>query len=232
MGYGFHLCHNFVTGQKKGVRRSMKSDMQMNSVYDVAFRTYGRILSELDVNELIDKMKETSIPEDVIYIPSKQELEVLPVFNKLQQQIYGGLPIQVGYCNGHNQKLNALEYHRSSEINVAVTDLILLLGKEQDIEPDYTYDTSKVEAFFVPAGTAIECFATTLHYAPCGIDGKGFQCVVVLPKGTNESLANEDILERKGEYRLLTAVNKWLIAHKEANIQDAYIGLKGKNLEV
>ena len=101
----------------------------------------------------------------------------------LKMRVYGELPIQIGYCNGHNSKLNALEYHRSSEVNVAVTDIILLLGSEQDIAPDFTYDTSKVEAFLVPAGTGIEVYGTTLHYAPCGVDGNGFKAVVVLPTG-------------------------------------------------
>ena len=59
-----------------------------------------------------------------------------------------------------------------------MTDMILLLGKQQDIESDDTYDTAKVKAFFVPAGTVIEVYATTLHYAPCGVDKKGFRCVV------------------------------------------------------
>ena len=68
---------------------------------------------------------------------------------------------------GDNHKLNGLEYHRSSEINIAVTDMILLLGSQQDVGTDFTYDTSKVEAFYVPAGTVVEMYATTLHYAPC-----------------------------------------------------------------
>ena len=61
------------------------------------------------------------------------------------------MPIQIGYCNGHNKKLNAVEYHRDSEVDIAVDDLILILGKQQDIEEDHTYDTSRMEAFLVPA---------------------------------------------------------------------------------
>ena len=74
---------------------------------------------------------------------------------------------KIGYCNGDNHKLNALEYHRSSELDIAQTDLILLLGMQQDIENGDIYDTSKVEAFLVPAGTGVELYATTLRYAPC-----------------------------------------------------------------
>ena len=108
--------------------------------------------------------------------------------------------------------------------------MILLLGCQQDIEADDTYDTSKVEAFFVPAGTAVELYATTLHYAPCSAQEGGFRCVIVLPKGTNEDLPFEPAKE--GENRLLTAVNKWLIAHEEACIEGAFCGLKGANTEV
>ena len=65
-------------------------------------------------------------------------------------------------CNGKNDTLNAVEYHRSSEINIACSDLVLLLGMEQDINrPDNTYDTAQMEAFLVPQGVAVELYATT-----------------------------------------------------------------------
>ena len=138
------------------------------------------------------------------------------------------MPIQIGYCNGHNKKLNAVEYHRNSEINVAVTDLVLLLGCQQDIEEDFTYDTSKIEAFLVPAGTGIEVYGTTLHYAPCNTEDSGFQCVVVLPEGTNTELTFP--VKEAGEEKLMTAKNKWLIGHEEAAIEGAFNGLKGENI--
>jgi hypothetical protein len=175
-------------------------------------------------------MKHTPVPEDVVYVPSVEELEALDVAKTLKNKAYGGLPIQIGYCNGHNKKLNAVEYHRNSEINVAVTDLVLLIGQEQDIEADFTYDTSKIEAFLVPAGCGIEVYATTLHYAPCHVGEGGFQCVVVLPAGTNTDLTFET--EPTGEDRLMTAKNKWLIAHAEAGIEGAFVGLKGENIEI
>ena len=62
----------------------------------------------------------------------------LPIGRELSDGIYGQMGIQLGYCNGHNKKLNALEYHRDSEVNLAVTDLVLLLGRQQDIEEDFT----------------------------------------------------------------------------------------------
>lgn len=204
--------------------------MKIQKVTDPAFGRYGQVLEGYDFTGLIKEMKHTPVPEDVIYVPSVEELEALDVMKDLQNKGYGGLPVQIGYCNGHNKKLNAVEYHRNSEINVAVTDLVLLIGHQQDIEPDHTYDTSKIEAFLVPAGTGIEVYATTLHYAPCHVNEGGFQCVVVLPKGTNTDLTFQT--EKMGEDSLMTAKNKWLIAHEDAKIAGAFNGLKGENITI
>ena len=204
--------------------------MKIQKVTDPAFRKYGQVLEGYDFTGLIKEMKHTPVPEDVIYVPSVEELEALDIMKDLQNKGYGGLPVQIGYCNGHNKKLNAVEYHRNSEINVAVTDLVLLIGHQQDIEPDHTYDTSKIEAFLVPAGTGIEVYATTLHYAPCHVNEGGFQCVVVLPKGTNTDLTFQT--EKTGEDSLMTAKNKWLIAHEDAKIAGTFNGLKGENITI
>lgn len=204
--------------------------MKIQKVTDPAFRKYGKVLEGYNFSALLKEMKHTPVPEDVVYVPSVEELEALEVEKDLRNRAFGGLPIEIGYCNGHNRKLNAVEYHRNSEINVAVTDLVLLIGHQQDIEPDFTYDTAKIEAFLVPAGTGIEVYATTLHYAPCHVNEGGFQCVVVLPKGTNTDLTFPT--EKTGEDSLMTAKNKWLIAHEDAKIAGAFNGLKGENITI
>jgi hypothetical protein len=207
--------------------------MIIKKVTDSDFRKYGQVLKNYDYSEIIEKMKSnTPLPSDVIYEPSIKELEDLKIAEELRKREFGELPIQIGYCNGNNYILNAVEYHRSSEINIAVTDLILLIGCQQDIEDDYSYDTSKIEAFLVPAGTAIEVYATTLHYAPCNVNEDGFKCVVVLPRDTNLPLENS--IEKTGEDALLFARNKWLIGHKDTDLgeQGAFIGLLGENISI
>lgn len=212
--------------------------MQILSIDSTAFKKYGRIIRNVDFGSLLAKMKKTPIPDGVVYEPSVPELESLPVMQELSKIVYGEMPIQIGYCNGHNTLLNALEYHRSSEINVAATDAVLMLGLQSEIESDFTYDTAKVEAFLVPAGTAVEVYATTLHYAPCGVDKNGFQVAIVLPKGTNYPLqqSHAKILPNgitSNEDALLTAVNKWLIGHPEGGFHaETFLGLKGDNLEI
>ena len=205
--------------------------MTVRKVTDPAFKAYGRIITGYDFSGLLKAMEQTPLPEDVIYIPSLPEMEALPAAKELENGIYGQMPIQIGCCNGHNKKLNAVDYHRDSEVDIAVDDLILILGKQQDIEEDHTYDTSRMEAFLVPAGTAVEVYATTLHYAPCHVKDEGFRCVIVLPRDTN--LDMEPVEVKDPEDRLLFARNKWLIGHAQGGLPEgAFIGLKGENLSV
>ena len=202
--------------------------MEIQKVTDISFQKYGKLVREMDCSKLLKEMKHTPMPNDVTYVPSMKRLEDLEVAEEFQNRMYGGLPIQIGYCNGHNETLNAVEYHRCSEVDVAVDDIILLLGRQQDIKEDFTYDTSLMEAFYVPAGTAVELYATTLHYAPCGVKWNGFRCVIILPRDTNTEITFS--LAGKDEDILMAAKNKWLIAHEEAKIEGAFCGLRGENI--
>lgn len=206
--------------------------MEIKKITDAAFRKYGRVVKGVDFTELVEALKKTPDYEGVAYEPSVPELEATAAMKELQKVTYGELPIQIGYCNGVNYKLNAVEYHRNSEINVAATDAILILGMQQDITDEYTYETAKMEAFLVPAGTAVEVYATTLHYAPCsaGADNQQFKVGIVLPKGTNYPLEGE---HAGNEDALITATNKWLIGHAEGGLPEgSHIGLIGKNLDI
>lgn len=204
--------------------------MEILKVTDPAFKSYGRVVDNIDFSGLVEALKRTPVPEGVAYEPSVASLEELPVREELSRITYGEMPIQIGYCNGHNVKLNALEYHRDSEINVAAWDTVLMLGLLSEVEDDYTYDTSKVKAFLIPAGTGVEIYATTLHYAPCHAEERGFQVAIVLPKGTNYPLQGVHG-KAENEDALLAAVNKWLIGHPEGGLPEgSFLGLKGQNL--
>ncbi len=205
--------------------------MEIRKVTDPEFRKYGKVVENIDFSGLIKALEEkTPSPEDVAYEPSVEALEAEPVFAEVQSKTYGELPIEIGYCNGKNHKLNALEYHRSSEINVAATDAILLVGHEQDITPEFTYDTSLVDAFLLPKGSAVEVYATTLHYAPCSVGAQGFKVGIILPKGTNYPLCEG---HDGWEDKLLAAKNKWLIGHPEGGLPEgSHLGLIGENITV
>lgn len=205
--------------------------MEVKRVFDPSFKKYGQVLEGYDFTELFQILTKYEIPEEGIsYIASLPELEACEVFNQICQEGFGGMPVQLGVCSGKNNQLNCLEYHKGSEFNIAKDDIVLMLGLQYEIE-NGEYDTSKVEMFYVPAGTGIELYGTTLHYAPCGYKGNRFQVLCVLPKGTNigePDLASAKIFESKW----CMGKNKWLLAHSDSDEgkNGAYIGLKGENL--
>ena len=51
---------------------------------------------------------------------------------------------------------------------------------------------------------------------------------VVLPRGTNTEI--DFPMSEDGEDGLMTARNKWLIAHEDAKIEGVFNGLKGENI--
>ena len=207
--------------------------MHIYSVTDPEFKPYGKVLEGYDTAELLAAMKEIDMPaEGTAYRPGIESLEACAIFPELRDRAYGGMPIQLGMCWGHNAKLNCLEYHRDSEVNIGTKDFILLLAKEDEIV-DGVLDTSLVKAFRVPKGLPVEVYATTLHYAPCHTCPHcGFRVAVVLPKGTNTE--KPDFEPKCEEDTWMTARNKWLLAHpdsKEAK-RGAHIGLSGENLAI
>lgn len=208
--------------------------MTILPISNPAFASYGKVLEGYDTQDLLRTLEAaTPLPEGVEYVPSQPELESLPLTAQLSSNAYGGMPIQMGWCNGHNTKLNCLEYHRDSELNCGTEDFILLLARMDDIAPDGTLDTGLVKAFRVPAGVLVEVYATTLHYAPCSAaKGAGFRVLVALPKGTNGPRPDIQVLNR--EDSMLWACNKWLLAHPESSeaAQGAPVVLRGENIDI
>lgn len=207
--------------------------MNIESVNSSAFAPYGKVLSGYDTAELLGLLETaTPLPEGVTYVPSQPELEALSVTTSIRNNAFGGMPIQLGWCNGHNTKLNCLEYHRDSEINLGTRDFILLLAREDELV-NGRLDTARVRAFLVPAGTMVEVYATTLHYAPCSAKtGQGFRVLVVLPRGTNGP--RPELTPLNEEDGRLWACNKWLLAHAESSEagQGAAVALDGKNIDI
>ena len=207
--------------------------MKILPVTDPSFRNYGQILEGYDLKELLETLdKVTPCPDGVDYVPEQAELQALAIEKDLRNNAYGGMPIQIGWCNGHNTKMNCLEYPRDSELNVGTQDFILLLAKREDLV-DGVLDADKVVAYYCPAGVMVEVYATTLHYAPCSAKkGQGFKVVIVLPKGTN--LAKPESTVKNADDEILGAANKWLLAHADSPeaAQGAKVLIKGTNPDI
>ena len=211
--------------------------MQILSVFDDAFKPYGQVWDDVPAEltrPMLEALAQTPVPEGSQYVASAPELEGVAGADALKQLMYGGRPAQIGWCNGHNTKLNCLEYHRSSEFNLGARDFILLLAKREQIV-DGKLDTAEVRAFRVPAGKLVEVFSTTLHYTPCMVDGDGFQVMVALPEGTNAPKpAAAETMPQAGDSYCYWKTDKWVLCHPESPkaAQGGYVGLEGVNIDI
>ena len=207
--------------------------MEIKNSFDREFASYGQIHQGYHLEGLLSAMESIPLPEQgTDYRPSMPELETADCFRELEDRAFGGMPIQVGMCWGHNTRLNCLEYHRSSKFNLGTVPFVLLLAHQWEIV-DGVLDTDKVAAFYVPAGTLVEVYATSLHYAPCHVDAtEGFRVAVVLPRGTNTE--KPELTDLPGESRRLWARNKWLLAHPDTTEAQAgaLVGLRGDNTDI
>ena len=92
------------------------NDVKIYSVEDAIFSSFGRILKGYDLEELTTFMREqTQIPEaGNVYVASVEQMEKMQVAEQLRIRMYGGMSIQIGYCNGRNTTYNGFEYHKGS----------------------------------------------------------------------------------------------------------------------
>lgn len=213
-----------------------KNNIKFYSIYDEKFKTYGRVINN-NFFELIEYMENNTKIPDVgnVYIPSIEELEKMNSAKIIKNELFGEMEIQIGYCNGKNSTFNGVEYHKGSEINIAVTDFVLILGHTWNIKNNQ-YDVKDSEMFYLKKGDAVEMYQTTLHLSPCKINDEGFKDIVILPKGTNTPLTNKiKITTPDNENCLLLQKNKWVISHKEREPlikQGAFPGIIGENIEI
>ncbi len=207
-----------------------KNDIPIHSISHEGFKEYGEVLS-YDTDELVNTLLQTPIPEEKnIYVASDEILEKIAVTQEMSFKIFGGTEYQMGYCNGRNVALGALEWHDCSEIAVAGSALVLLLAKYSDIRNNII-DSSKVKAFYLQKGQAIRLYPMVLHFAPCAVSDDGFRCCIGLTKGTNEALDSKNIKK----YAPLKAVNKWMLAHPERTDlveSGAMVGIVGENIKI
>ena len=207
--------------------------MQILSVFDEAFRPYGRVVEGYPVEGILKALAETPCTDAVVYEPRIEALHQAENAQAIGEALYGGMPFQFGFCNGVNTKLNCLEFHRDSEFNLGTEDFILLVAKQDDVI-DGMLDTAKVVAFKAPAGVLVECYATTLHYAPCSAKlGQGFRVLIALPDKTNTDY--EGVRQGVNAMdKMLWARNKWLLAHPESSeaAQGAVVALTGVNVDI
>lgn len=211
--------------------RKLNKHIKIKGITNKAFIKYARIVTGYDFTEMISYVEDkTPIPEEgVLCVNYVDNIDLLEETCRLKDSFFGEVDIQVGYCSGRNSKLNYMEYHKSNKILVAVTDLVIFVGRVQDIKENQ-YDSNKAEAFFVPEGVAIELFSTTLCSLPSRMENSGFRAIVIQLKTTGTALKSQSSIDYP-----LHSKNKWIIAHSEAAQyinDDSQLGIIGENTEI
>lgn len=198
-------------------------------VTDEEFVEFGNVKNNIDTTKILEVLKTTDMPDSGNkYVASDMSLENCKSFYQNMEVEYGGMPIQIGYCNGYNSTINGLEYHKCSEYLVSLNDIVLFLGNIANCK-DGNFAVEDGKFFIVPANSMIELYQTTMHLSPIKTSSAGYQTIIVLAKGTNTEL-NVD-----SEDKLLFKKNKWMIAHPDREIlvkQGVYKGLIGENIEI
>lgn len=218
----------------------LNPDRSVLPITDASFLKYGRVYTQFTVDGLMDYLeKHAKVTDEIVYEADEIGADRFPEeLEPISKEVFGGMQdLQVGWVHGRNttKQLNALEYHKGAEIVMTGADMVVLMGLITDIVwPEGTYDTSKVQAYYVPKGTVYEIAPHCLHYAPVHVhDEEGFKCVVILPTGTNTDIDFEP--GNEGEDKLLLAKNKWLLAHPDDKSFEgtrAHRGLVGENIAI
>lgn len=228
------LCKEMSVADKIEIILKQNEGIDLSSCYCDHFSAYGSILngySEEEFKIVFDLQYESN--GGVSYIPGIEELEKCSAVKDIQGAVFGELPVQAGWCRGYNTEVMALEYHKSSEVIVAVTDLILFLGDGRQMK-DGKYHYNDVRGYFVPSGTALELYAYTLHFAPLQADKDEFVSIIILPKETNLPLDDFGCELESHENSMLYAKNKWLVAHKNSKqaAAGAHVGIIGQEISL
>jgi Domain of unknown function (DUF4867) len=84
--------------------------ISISNVEDVSFNVYGRILKDLDLDDLIKYTEATvSIPKQGNeYVASVPEIEKFAVIDHIKDIVYGHLDIEAGRCAGQNTSLTGV----------------------------------------------------------------------------------------------------------------------------
>lgn len=209
------------------VVKEKNPNLDIKKMDDKTFCQYGRII-ENDVEDILHFGDVYITPPKCgnEYLASVKSVENLTSIQAVSKKVYGYMEVEAGICTGQNSTLSGIEYHQGSETIIAISDYVLIVGKMQDMQDNY-YDSGLCECFYVPRGTIVECFSTTLHYTPCKVTKDGFKTIVLLLKGTGDALVQrEGILKKK---------NKWFIAHTSNHEKieaGDFPGLRGPLLEI
>jgi hypothetical protein len=197
---------------------------------EASFDAFGSAHWELDPADFTTMMRESFTAEmgsQAVFEPVVESLQNHPFIQEIQDSIYGGEAIQVGWTYGNNGALDYLQYNGVKVTLVTAEDAVLFVGsKDKFDEAAGSYATSNAKAYYVPANAVIELKPETLYSMPVRvIKSTGQLTAVIMPAGVGLEAASPG----SGFDRGLVANNLWIFGLPD---NSPYAGLTGKNIAI
>ncbi|NGP45708.1 DUF4867 family protein [Bacillaceae bacterium SIJ1] len=208
------------------------NDTPIHAVTSEEFAPFGEVLSDFPVQMCRDWLSSLKIPDQGnLYVASVEEWEEGLGKTMLEDQYFGGMPIQIGYCNGRNETVNGLEYHQGDELMFVERDCVLYVMDRRAWDPEQSIQADQLSFFYLPADTAVRLYSTTMHLSPCTVLSSGYKTLIVLLAGTNTPLSQS----HRYSDPFLFQKNKWLVAHEDHDVwinAGVPVGIRGPKLRI
>jgi len=201
-------------------------------VDDPKFESYGSPAWDLDATSFVKLMKDNfkgQMGDQAVYEPKVEALQNDPLIAQIQEKIYGGKPVQVGWIYGNNAKLDFMETNGENVTLIPADNTVVFTGKKADVDPtNASFDIGKASAFYLPANAVVTFYTDTLRSAPLRIDqNTGVLTAVIVPVGVGVEKASPGT----GIDQALVAKSRWVFG-QPGNSQGYFEGLTGGTKEI
>ena len=182
-------------------------------VDDPKFEPFGTAHWDLDPTTFTQAMKSAfkgQMDTTAVYEPQVEALKNDPLVAQIQEKVYNGQPVQVGWIYGKNPGLDYLEYNGKPVTLVTSEPVVLFLGDKAKLDPaTWKFDVGNTSAFYIPANAVVTLNPEVLHSAPIRVaDGTGQLTAVIVPQGVGVETASPGA----GIDQALVAKDRWIFA--------------------
>jgi hypothetical protein len=199
---------------------------------DPKFESLGKPYWEIDASNFVETMRgefNGQMGDQAVYEPQIEALQDHPLVAQIQETVYAGQPVQVGWIYGNNASLDYLEYNGVPITLVTAENVVIFAGAKSSLDTSAaTFDTENATAFYIPANTIVSFNPDTLHSAPIRVaDGTGQLTAVIAPVG----LGVDPATAGTGLDQALVAKDRWILAFP--GVGGGYFeGLTGNNTSI
>lgn len=215
--------------------QALNPEYKILTLDDPSFNEFGVVYHQYDadfasIETEMDKVQMPSV--GMQYVGSNKGLEAIPAIQAMSNDIFAGMPTQAGQTIGHANSFSAIEFHQCSELNVMMDDVIMVLGRRQNLEKTGSFNpNTEGKIYYMPKGTVVEIYNDTLHYAPIEVTKAGFKVIVILITGTNDELPDNFVTTNKR----VVKKGKFQVVHESRTDKiaaGAVVGVTGKLIEL